>query len=317
MQIIAKSYRVSATAAGRYVLQTCKALHKILEPLYLPDMTTARWREIGTDFENLWQFPNCIGAIDGKHVHIEAPGNSGGLFRTYKGRFASLLLAVCDARYRFILVDVGEAGSRGDAGCFRECGFGIQFRNGMLHIPGPKRLRGSTWEAPHVVVGDEAFPLLENLMRPYPGKQLNAERRIFNYRLSRARRIIENSFGILANRWRILRQEMKGKLELLDEIIWSTVLLHNYLRTLDIEENQPQFMYCASDDVDTVLADGSIVPGRWRREQEAGDNFSSIPRLASNNYSSSAKAVREKFTRYFQTRHGRVPWQDRVLAPDL
>lgn len=109
MQIIAKSYRVSSTSAGRFVLQTCKALHKVLKPVYLPDMTTARWREIGSDFENLWQFPNCIGAIDGKHVHIEAPGNSGGLFRTYKGRFASLLLAVCDARYRFVLVDVGEA----------------------------------------------------------------------------------------------------------------------------------------------------------------------------------------------------------------
>lgn len=187
----------------------------------------------------------------------------------------------------------------------------------MLHIPGPKQLRGSTWEAPHVVVGDEAFPLLENLLRPYPGKQLNTQRRIFNYRLSRARRIIENSFGILANRWRILRQEMKGKLVLLDEVIWSTVLLRNYLRTLDIEENEPQFMYCAADDVDTVLADGSIVPGRWRREQQVGENFTSIPRLASNNYSSSAKAVREMFTRYFQTSHGRVAWQDRVLAPDL
>ncbi|KAH7980253.1 hypothetical protein HPB49_014184 [Dermacentor silvarum] len=150
------------------------------------------------------------------------------------------------------MVDIGDCGSRGDAGLFGECHIGQMLEDGQLGIPHDSEVPRAPVKLPYVFVGDEAFPLVKNLMRPYPGSGLDAERRVFNYRLSRARRTIENTFGILANRWRILRQDIRASARTIDMIVWATVLLHNYLRTLD-EEDHSCFKYCSDNDVDRMV----------------------------------------------------------------
>jgi hypothetical protein len=60
----------------------------------------------------------------------------------------------------------------------------------------------------YVLVGEDAFPLMENLMKPLSHRTLKKEEAIYNYRLSRARRIVENAFGILSCRFRILLREI-------------------------------------------------------------------------------------------------------------
>ena len=167
------------------------------------------WKQIEYRFSTRWNFPNCVGAIDGKHVMIKAPPNSSSLFHNYKGFFSIVLMALVDADYRFIYVDVGDFGSNGDSGIFRNCPLGKNFKDGNLDVPAPKRIPG--WPQggalPHCIVGDEAFPLRMDLMRPFPRgkkeKQLPYNKIIFNYRLSRARWIVENAFGILVQRWRV------------------------------------------------------------------------------------------------------------------
>ena len=84
---------------------------------------------------------------------------------------------------------------------------------GDLHVLAPKALPNfpNMGDLPHCIVGDEAFPLRMDLMRPYPRAAraaLPQEQLVFNYRLSRARRIVENTFGILAQRFRIYNKRM-------------------------------------------------------------------------------------------------------------
>lgn len=85
------------------------------------------------------------------------------------------------------------------------------------------------------MVGDDAFPLMDNLMKPFRRKNLTTEQAIFNYRLSRARRIVENAFGILSSRFRTLLREINLCPEIATPIVLACTHLHNYLRMKKVE----------------------------------------------------------------------------------
>ncbi|KAJ4948117.1 hypothetical protein JOQ06_019657 [Pogonophryne albipinna] len=142
------------------------------------------------------------------HVVIQAPANSGSLYFNYKSTHSLVLLAVVDAQYLFRIVDVGGFGRSSDGGSLRNSAFGESLRDGSLQLPPDTVIPGAERLGllPHVFVGDEAFPLLDNLLRPFPGRQLTRERKMFNYRLSRARLVVECAFGILSSQWRMFRR---------------------------------------------------------------------------------------------------------------
>ena len=98
-----------------------------------------------------------------------------------------MLLAIVDAKYKFVVADIGGDGSSSDGGLWKASEFGKSFDSGQIPVPAPKLFPNSKIISPYVMVGDEAFQLRQNFMRPFPGKQLNESRRIYNYRHSRAR----------------------------------------------------------------------------------------------------------------------------------
>ncbi|KAJ8034389.1 Protein ALP1-like [Holothuria leucospilota] len=169
------------------------------------------WKSVANQFETRSNFQNCIGALDGKHVVIQAPPNSGSMFFNYKGTFSIVLLALVDADYKFIAIDVGAYGRNSDGGIYASSSLGQMLETDTLDVPGPKVLPGAPHlgTVPHVIVADEAFPLKTYIMRPCPGRHLGEERKFFNYRLSRARRIVENAFGILRTKWQIYQRKIQ------------------------------------------------------------------------------------------------------------
>ena len=114
-------------------------------------------------------------------------------------------MTLVDANLKFVTVDIGAYGRNSDGGVFSRSAFGQRFMQNSFNFPEhgvlPKFVRGGP--LPYVAVEDEASPLLPNLLRPYPGKELALDKQLSNYRLSRSRRIVENGFGILAARWRV------------------------------------------------------------------------------------------------------------------
>jgi hypothetical protein len=139
------------------------------------------WLRIESEFAERWNFPHCVGAIDGKHVTIQAPPSSGSFYYNYKGFHSIVLMAMVDAKYRFVFLDVGCNGRVADGGIFARSSLSRGLQNDTLHLPPPDILPGRTMKVPFVTVADDAFPLRDNIMKPYPFREIPGAMRIFNY----------------------------------------------------------------------------------------------------------------------------------------
>jgi len=142
---------------------------------------------------------------------------------------------VSDAYYRFIVIDVGKEGRCSDGGIFSNSSIKYGLETGTLDIP-PTRKVGER-SLPYVLVGDEAYSLSKYLMRPYPrSSNLDLKKKVFNYRLSRARRVVESAFGILVARWRIFKRPINTDVSKAEKLVLATICLHNFIITREIKK---------------------------------------------------------------------------------
>lgn len=115
------------------------------------------WKAIGADFEKRWNFPYCLGAVDGKHIKIKPPPGSGSYFFNYKHFHSQVLMAIANANYELIYFHFGTNGRVSDGGAIKNTDFYQKLINGTLSLPQPGSVNGIT--LPYVFVGDEAFAL--------------------------------------------------------------------------------------------------------------------------------------------------------------
>lgn len=209
-------------------------------------------------------------------------------------------MAIADASYKFLYIDVGSNGRISDGGVFRKSTFNEGLQNNKLNLPMPKPLPFRNVPVPYVIVADDAFALTPNILKPFSARNMNAIQRVFNYRLSRARRVIENAFGILCARFRVMRSPIKLEPYKTTQVTLACCALHNYLMS------RKSSLYFNTNLVDHYTADGTLVRGEWRIDDN-DHNLINLQRHRSYT-ANETSVIRDEFAQYF-VEEGEVNFQ--------
>ena len=139
-------------------------------------------------------------------------------------------------------------------------------------------------------------------MKPYPYKSSDITKRVYTYRLSRARRMVENTFGIIATRFHVLLKSMNLQPDKAQLFVQASVVLHNYL----LKESPRVYTPSGTLDEDQ---DGNVALGYWRDEFNPAGTLHNISQQGSNHHSLSAREIQQKFAEYFVSTRRELSWQ--------
>lgn len=232
-------------------------------------------------------------------------------------------MAVVNANYEFIFVDVGKNGRNSDGGVIELTEFHRKLMEGICHknlfvnkieyqlninnFSGQLKLPENDETENNlnfIFLGDEAFSLHENFLKPFPQKDLSYRHRVFNYRLSRARNVSENAFGLVAGKFRILHTAIHMMdLKNICYVVLAICALHNYLRKRSTGYITPNLI----DFEDGATHD--LHKGDWRNDAV---QLTKLKSTGNKSSTTSAKTNRENYVEYFNA-DGKVHWQDEML----
>lgn len=302
---MASVYRISKSSFHKIVKQVSFAIITELRNEFI-ELNEESWIDISNEFNYKWQLPNCLAAFDGKHIAIKKPKNAGSDYFNYKRFHSIILMAAVDANYRFISIDVGAKGAEGDANVFSrsELGRKIKEDSPSLNLP-PDSLVGNTI-LPYYFIGDDAFPLMKRMLKPYsPSRRrspLTPEEQIFNYRLSRARRCVENAFGILVTKWACTGKTFHCHPNSVKLIVAACCSIHNFL----IRRNEAS--YIPEQYRDLLDANGEYVNGIWR-ENSTVQTLPSISFTARGRSSEIGSQMRDIVKDFVNSPQGNIEFQ--------
>lgn len=226
---LGRSFKMSHCTVSKIVGEITQILWDEFSIVHMAPPTVEDFKHIAEQFYNLWNFPHCIGALDGKHIRIKNPPYSGGMFFNYKHYFSIVLQGLVDANYRFITIDVGNYGKQSDGGTFRYSSLYKCLSTGRLQLPPEQIVPEKDMKLPFVIIADDAYPLLPYLIKPFNGNNISEKQHNYNKRLSRTRRVVEHAFGIITSKWRILKTDIECNVDLAAVIVKAICLLHNLI----------------------------------------------------------------------------------------
>ena len=224
---IANLFGVSTSFVCKCIKDVAKAIVAKLRCHFLSLPKGDELLEIIKLYKEKWGFPCCAGAIDGTHIPIRAPIENHSDYVNRKSYHSVVMQAVVDSRYMFRDIVVGWPGSVHDARVLSNSKLYDLGTKGELFDPNIKEAVLGCQIRP-LILGDPTYPLLNWLMKGYPGNQSTAYwQRHFNYRLSRARMTVENTFGRWKGRFRRFLKRVDMDVDALTYIVVALCIIHN------------------------------------------------------------------------------------------
>ncbi|CAH1999221.1 unnamed protein product [Acanthoscelides obtectus] len=267
-------FKISSQVISLIVPEVCLALNDVLKDLVKMPKTANEWLSKSQGFN----FPHCIGALDGKHLMILPPPHTASEYFNYKGHFSIVLLALVDSDYCFIFADIGCPGRINDGGVYNQSVLKQKIDTNVINLPPPSPLPNSNTNFPYVFLADAAFALSTHIMKPFPGHHaVGTPERLFNQKLSSSRVTIENTFGIMSSVFRIFKRPIPLNIPKASLITMTCVLLHNFLR----KSKTSRHMYTPPNSVDKYVNGELTQPGSWRQNYTGTfDPLQHVPRRA-------------------------------------
>ena len=152
-QSLSFQFRISLNAVSYIIKGCCNALVDELVPVFVKTSSSEQeWLEISKKFETRWNYPHALGAIDGKHVTIRKPSNTGSYYYNYKHTHSIILLAIADPEYECLYADVGSNGRVNDSGVWNKSSLLQAIQNGSVKLPKDDALPVNGVIAPYILL---------------------------------------------------------------------------------------------------------------------------------------------------------------------
>ncbi|KAJ8939618.1 hypothetical protein NQ318_012341 [Aromia moschata] len=269
------------TTISNIIATTTEAIWTVLQPKYMSTPTPEKWTSIADRYYTLWNIPNCLGSLDGKHFRIKRLPKTGSTFYNYKGYFSIVLMACADADGLFTTIDAEIVTEQ----FFVHQILDTLLQLGLLELPQPRPLPLGNDDFPFYFVADEAFPLKNYIMRPY-----SKQKEFLITAYQEDGEVSNVHLGCWCLNSVYLKAQFAVKEETINSVIKAACVLHNFIRIKQGIFTQPT----------ETIAD---------RQDQVHIPIEPMPQPQIIRNHSEAQNIRERLCDYFLTPAGAIPYQ--------
>ncbi|XP_073821916.1 uncharacterized protein [Musca autumnalis] len=213
--LLSMAFRLGMSTLRKIISETCECIATELSAYFSTNMDNEEFYDQSDAYMEVTGLPNCVGSFDAIQFVTER-----------KTRDPIVLMGSCNIRYQLVNVDVGLIHEIVE----KENVLKKLLENNLTNLPEDMQILDAStgMMLTAYMVTPPSFPLLKHTMRPYPGKALSEDKLNFNERLKKCSSYLDNSYGVLLHKWKVLQNKFTCLPETACHIVKACVILHNF-----------------------------------------------------------------------------------------